>query len=388
MSREVPDWVEGWLELTANTEPRPMYRRWCALSTVAAALRRKCFLEWGSETFYPNMYIVLVGPPAARKGTAMRPAVEMMAAHGLKIAADETSRQKLVKTLQDEREQIVHSDGRINFHSSLTILSTELTVFLGYKNAEFLTILCDWFDCKSRFVYDTFLHGEQEVINLWVNLLGATTPSTLQSSMPEGAVGTGFTSRTVFVYEEDKAGVIIKPTLGPPMLFEAISRDYARIKSMDGPFLTTPGFDDLYTTWRTNAESDPPQFNELRLEFYIERRMLHIMKLSMLYSAARSGAMEITEDDLAKAIWTLETTEQKMAQVFRGVGSNPLAVVQIRLMKVLAERGAVPFHALAEMFFNDVSQRQLGEIIASLEAMGFCKVDPNTKSLLYTRKHS
>jgi hypothetical protein len=201
-------------------------------------------------------------------------------------------------------------------------------------------------------------------------------------------VGTGFTSRTVFVFEEDKAGVIIKPSIGPPDLFEAISRDYARVKSMDGPFLTTPGFDELYSAWRIKAEEDPPKFNELRLEFYIERRMLHIMKLAMLYSASRSDRMEVTEDDLAKAIWTLETTEQKMAQVFRGVGSNPLAVVQIRLMKVLAERGAVPFHSLAEMFFNDVSQRQLGEIIASLEAMGFCKVDPNTKSLLYTRKNS
>ena len=72
MSRVLPDWIDGYLDYTANTEPKASYRRWAAISAVAAALQRKCYLVIGSETFYPNLYVILTGPPAARKKPAGR----------------------------------------------------------------------------------------------------------------------------------------------------------------------------------------------------------------------------------------------------------------------------------------------------------------------------
>ena len=61
MERRVPDWLAGYLEYTDNTEPPLMYRTWVGLSTIAAAMERKCRVELGFLRFYPNMYIVLVG---------------------------------------------------------------------------------------------------------------------------------------------------------------------------------------------------------------------------------------------------------------------------------------------------------------------------------------
>ena len=201
--RRVEDWIETFLEYSDNTEPCVNYRRWCAISALASVLQRKCWLNWGSEIFYPNMYIILVGPPAARKGTAMRQGKELLDELGMVVAADESSRQKLVQALMDCRATEQTEEGELNLHSSMTIFSTELTVFLGYESKEMLSMLCKWYDCENRFIYDTVSRGKEEVPNVWVNLMGATTPGQLQASLPAGAVGSGFTSRNVFAYAED-----------------------------------------------------------------------------------------------------------------------------------------------------------------------------------------
>ena len=129
-SRRLDDWIEAFVRYTDNTEPPESYRRWVAISTMASALQRKCKLEWGSEVFFPNMYIVLVGPPAARKGTAMRTGKDLLDQIGIAVSADESSRQKLVKSLQEMGVADQDDLGRINFHSSMTLYSSELTVFL------------------------------------------------------------------------------------------------------------------------------------------------------------------------------------------------------------------------------------------------------------------
>ncbi|KKL25422.1 hypothetical protein LCGC14_2405480, partial [marine sediment metagenome] len=71
MSRILSNWIDSYLEYTEESEPAETYRLWCAIVTISAVLQRKCVFHWGALTFYPNVFVVLVGPPAARKGTAM-----------------------------------------------------------------------------------------------------------------------------------------------------------------------------------------------------------------------------------------------------------------------------------------------------------------------------
>ena len=88
MSRELDDWISSYLRYVQNTEPPGMYHLWCAITTISAILQRKCRLEWGSLTFFPNMYVVLVGPPAARKGTSMNLARGFLEDLQIKASAD------------------------------------------------------------------------------------------------------------------------------------------------------------------------------------------------------------------------------------------------------------------------------------------------------------
>lgn len=362
--RSGDDWIEAFVHFTRETEPRASFRRWAAVSTVASALQRKCYLEWGSEVFYPNMYIVLVGPPAARKGTAMREGKRFLTKLGVNIAADESSRQKLINSMREAHSPDQDSSGKITMHSSMTIFSTELTVFLGYEAREMLAMLCKWYDCEDRFTYDTYSHTRQDIPNVWANLFGATTPSQLQASLPEGAVGSGFTSRVVFVFEEDKERVVIEPYVDYAME-EDMLYDIQEIRGIYGPFTLDPTAKNLYTKWRMDSESRQ-LFTEPRLDYYVQRRPTHLFKLGMIFSAARGDDRIVTELDLTKAITLLHDAERKMPQVFAGVGSNPLAGLQIRIKRVIDQRGSITDSELARVFTNDASDTALSEAVSGL----------------------
>ena len=372
-SRRLDDWIEAFVKYTDNTEPPESYRRWVAISTMASALQRKCKLDWGSETFFPNMYIVLVGPPAARKGTAMRTGKDLLDQIGIAVSADESSRQKLVKSLQEMGVADQDDMGRITFHSSMTLYSSELTVFLGYGAKELLAMLCKWYDCEPRYVYDTLQRGKEEVPNVWCNLMGATTPGQLQASLPEDAVGSGFTSRVVFVYEHNKGKLVRKPTLEDQLL-EPLLHDLGRVRNLSGDFTVLPDAEDIYYDWYEHSE-DEAIFTDYRMEYYVQRRQTHLFKLSMIISADRGADKIITPIDLKEAIKVLEGAEKNMSQVFAGVGANPLAGIQFRILNIVRDLVPTETAGVAEALQSDASFSQFGEAIQSLEQMGHIKID-------------
>jgi hypothetical protein len=380
--RQLEDWVDSFLYFTEDTEPPETYRRWTAISTIASVLQRKCWVNWGRLTFYPNLYIVLVGPPAARKGTAMQEGRDLLDQLGVQVAADSGSWQKFINSLEESGVTDTGPDGKLYHHSSVTIFSSELTVFLGYDNHEMLSVLCDWFDCRSRFVYDTFRGGRQEVPNVWANLLGATTPQQLQAALPEGAFGSGFTSRVIHVYEEEPAKLVIKPEISELAMKtqRGLLGDLESIKAIHGEFIVNEGFETLYTNWRTDSAKRRLFPTEPRLEYYVQRRPTHLFKLAMVYSASRGSDQVITEGDLDRAITSLEKAEENMPLVFRGVGNNPLASAQTRMMELIKDRGEVRTGELFSLFANDLTSQQFREVLAGLCIMGFCAQDIMNKT--------
>ena len=349
---------------------------------MAAVLQRKCWVKWGRLTFYPNLYIVLIGPPAARKGTAMEEGRNLLDRMGVSIAADAGSWQKLVSNMAENQTTDQGADGKVYLHSSITIFSTELTIFLGYDNKEMLSVLCDWFDCRSRFVYDTFRGDREEIPNVWANLLGATTPSQYQASLPEEAFGSGFASRVVHIYEDGPGKVVYKPEITPALvaLQDSLLSDLEDAKAIHGEFITTPEFETIYIDWRKASIKTTLFPDEPRLEHYVQRRQVFVFKLAMICSASRNSDQVIEGEDIQRAIDSLEEVEKKMPQTFRGVGSNPLASQQNRMMKVLKEVKNIRSGDLYSLFSNDLTHTQFREVLGSLCVIGFCEQDVADKS--------
>ncbi len=45
MARQLDDWLSSYLDYTENTEPPKSYNTWVAISTIAAVLKRKCYIK-------------------------------------------------------------------------------------------------------------------------------------------------------------------------------------------------------------------------------------------------------------------------------------------------------------------------------------------------------
>lgn len=372
MSLPYDDWLTAFLEWTKESEAPTSYRTWVGISCIAAALQRKTYLKWGPLTFYPNMYIVLVGPSGCRKGTAMNPGYRLLKNAGIRMAAQSTTREALIRRLKEANYTHIDPEtGEIEFHSSLTIFSEEFTVFLGYKNEALMADLCDWYDCKDRWVYDTKNMGTDEVQGVWVNLIGATTPSLIQTSLPQNSVGGGLTSRMIFVYEEKKEKISIFPQEDPE-LGEALKRGLERINMIRGEFKVTKKFFERWTEWYTETHYNPPPFkDDERFAGYCERRPTHIMKLSIILAASRMAneSRVITERDLERAIMLLETTERKMPYTFSGFGQSNIASTLQRVMTYIAMKREVTMSDLMRRFYHDADRLTMERIIQTLETM-------------------
>lgn len=383
-NRQLPNWIEGWMKFTENTEPPDAFRLWTAISVIASAMQRKCYVPWGTSLiYYPNLYIILVGPAGqARKGTAMAPGLDILQDLGkVKIAAQATSLQALIRRLKETNYQDPDLEtGALQFHSSMTVFSKEFTVFLGYHNRELMSALCDWYDCDRSWKYETIARKTEEVIGVWVNLFGATTPALIQSSMPLDAIGGGLTSRIIYVYEEDMGKMVFLPmqTVAEAQLRTLLLHDLDKINRMSGQFKYTEEFMSAWTDWRIKDKEHPPFYDE-RFGGYMSRRPTHAMKLSMIMSASdgtRGSQMVLIKDDLDKAIGILESAELKMQNVFSGVGKSDIAgLLHKVLMFVKASTTTeIPIYQLARHFQADMDKFTMDRVLYTLEAMNIAKV--------------
>lgn len=376
LTRKLPDWIEAFMLYTDNTEPPTLFRKWTAISTIASALQRKVRVEWGTDlTFYPNLYIVLVGPSATGKGTAMSPALNIInEVPAVRMSAQATSLQALIRRLKETNlTDIDMETGAQQFHSSMTIFSKEFTVFLGYHNRELMSSLCDWYDCDNKWSYETISRKKEEIVGVWVNLFGATTPDLIQSSLPIESIGGGLTSRIIFVFEEKKGKLVILPTKTQKELElrSYLVEDLEKISMLSGSYKWTDGFVDAWSAWCYECESSPP-FYDNKFDGYLGRRRAHVMKLAMIISASHGKHdYVLSGDDLEEAIALLKEAEVKMGLVFRGVGKSETSDLMHKAMTFLenSRTSEIPFYQFARYFGNDMDKIQMEKVLFTLESM-------------------
>ena len=376
LKRKLPDWIDAFMLYTENSEPPRLFRKWTAISTLASAMQRKIRVDWGNAlVFYPNLYIVLVGPSATGKGTAMNPAQEIIHDLGtIRISAQATSLQALIRRLKETNlTDIDMVTGEQQYHSSMTIFSKEFTVFLGYHNRELMSALCDWYDCDRKWVYETISRKKEEIVGVWVNLIAGTTPDLIQSSLPIESIGGGLTSRIIFVYEETKEKLVVLPTQTQKELElkQYLIHDLEKVSRLSGSFKWTENFSNAWSDWCYYADNNPP-FYDSKFDGYTGRRRAHVMKLAMVVSASHGKHdLILSKDDLDEAINLLIEVEVKMPLVFRGVGRSDTASMMHKVVTFLEHSATdeIPFYQFARHFSNDMDKIQMDNIIYSLESM-------------------
>lgn len=360
-------WLKAYLAYTAESESPEDYHLWTAISVIAGALRRQVFFDMGYFLLYPNMYIVLVGPPGrCKKSTAMRIGRDILkATPGAKFTADSTTREKLIINLTQ-----AHKDGA----SAMTAHSTEFATMLTSSGMDMVVFLTDIFDCPPVWEHDTKSGGKNTIKGPFLNLLGATTPDWISRAMPLDTIGVGLTSRIIFVFHDTprEADPIPKLTEAQKQLQQILITDLIAISTLSGEFKLTPEADAMHRDWYRARIGNPNPTGDPRLAGYFERKQTHLLKLAMIVAASKRDGLLITLEDLEDAMKLMESIESRMMRVFSGVGKNPIYADKEAVLSAIVAAGpnGLSMGELLARFNYSLRKDELAEVLDTLIIIG------------------
>jgi len=365
--RKCENWLDTYREYTAKAESPDSYHLWCGLSVIAACLRRQVWMNMGHFLVYPNMYIVLVGPPGCRKNSAMNIAINLaFNLEDVRFSADATTREALIKAIAESIATIELDNKEPYVHSSLTIISPELSVFLGTKNTDLLSLLTTFYDNHNKWIYRTKGQGTDTIYGEWLNMLGGTTPEWLVGSVPMNAIGGGFTSRVIFVVEDGPRHRKAIPRLSAheEKLRVDLAADLETISMMKGEMT----FSDEGERWFVNWYEKSPHksSSDMRFVGYFDRRHIHLLKAAMLISASFGNEKIITELHLRSALYILEQHEEKMVNAFGSAGRSVHAPDIDFMLKCISDLKVVSREQLLKAVWREISPKDIDIVLKTL----------------------
>ena len=334
-----------------SSESPERYHVWSALAGAGALSVRKTWLDLGSVRHYPNQYIVLVGPTASRKSSAMKIMKHLIKESGTYVKYSPTdtagARQGLLAALKgdvsygdsDEALSAEFSEAALmnvdmsaidNKVSELFVYSSQFSSFLGQKQFDLLQCLSYCYDNPDEYTYK-LKQTEEYVYKPTMSVLAACSPENLYSCLPNNAAGMKFIARCMLVYGAKGERKLPRP--------QALSKEFAEKHLLEnirfcrehtGPFKETEGaqkaLDAMYQV--------EPRMNDSRFLDYASLRFAHLCKAVMNF-ALIDGRDTITVNDVNDARILMEETEELMTHALGEYGLNPISLAKQRIMEII-----------------------------------------------------
>lgn len=386
MPKQRPDFLTLYRQFSDRSEPPQIYKDWAGVCAIASALGRNTWIDW-YEPLYSNQWVVLVGPGGCRKGTAMAPVKLLLEANSIPIASDSITREALFKDLCSPDFQRLpvkqHPADKSAIFSVISIFGEEFTSFTGtHDNTQFLTDLCRLYECPRHWEYKTKNSGTSPMEGVCINLFAGTTPKNIISALPPEAIGSGFSSRIMFVYADKKSQIVMNPawTTTEYALFKKLTEQLKEITKISGEFKPTDAWWARYEQVYLEQEATPP-LTDPRFESYLCRRQAHLVKVSMAMSASRGHDLELNEEDFERAFDLLSRTEERMERVFQGFGRNPSGDIRYTVAERVRTLREIPFFDLYNLFADDASMDSFKDTIAVLSGTKFLRLEPRNGTL-------
>lgn len=386
---------------------------------VSAILGRNIKFEFGHFHIYPNMYIMLIGDPGARKTTAINIVKKTAKAMGYGyFGPNRTSKEKFMAKLargmeiKNGMEQGFGSSGgdKDNIHdhmmesflddnifgrgsSSLEkngkvtecyICNDEFNNFIGIANIDFISLLGELYDYEG--VYENELKNSESdyISSPTISILGGNTHTNFATAFPATVLGQGFFSRLLLIYgERTREKITIPPKPDDNEMAEIV--DWCkRIREFDFGVVGTNKnslglIDKIYKTWK---DLEDPRFAS-----YSNRRFTHLLKISLTYAATRFSKV-IEEADVIKANTVLSFTEQYMSKAMGEIGRNRHSETMQKIMNIINNaEGIVTFNDIWRHCTGDLERMaDLGTIIQNLLAAGKIQSLPDGRGLLPNKR--
>lgn len=283
------------IDYTKSTESPESYWRWSSYATIAAALRHNVYYERVERKIYPNLYVLLLGDSAARKG----PPVDLATSLLKEIKATKVIEGK--NSIQWVIERLANDVGALRGGAGI-LLAGELASFF-VDDRSVIPTLTDIYDFKDSFPYGLRGNaGAIEVKNLCLTLLGASNEEFLQEVYDNRAIYGGLMRRTFFIRPNEQRPGCSFFDLPPSNASsrKQITEKLVKISALKGQFTATPKAQEIYNHWYYNIIY--PQYTKRKDPTGVLGGMhTLVFKLAMIVAAGRESLV-INEEDVTIAI--------------------------------------------------------------------------------------
>lgn len=245
----------------------------------------------------------------------------MRAIPSLKVAPSSLTTASLIDSVKDSLRPFLTPPVGPMEYSSLQVVSSELGVFLPAYDAAFMNTLTKLYD--GEFYEERRRTGKTNHVRIespQLSILGGSTPSYLNSFLPEGAWDQGFTSRTILVYHGEASPKVLfgDEITADKKLWADMVHDLGLIAGVAGQMVWEKDAQVAIQRWIDDGEKPKP--THAKLTHYLPRRFVHLIKLSMIAAISESNDLIVTKDNFYQALsWLLEV-EVMIPEIFNSVG--------------------------------------------------------------------
>ena len=383
MARRLDSWLKALAEYVEDTEAPRQFWHWAGISTIASALQRKVWLPFGIENYYPNLYVLVAGPPASRKGQPLKVSKDLLTMIEIPVSRDSSSKRNLTEQLEEtSKTEYFDYQGSTRAQSSMSIISKEMSSLLAVNPKEIVECMTDLYDCHDKWEYGTSKAGEDILLNVCVNALIATTPVWLSENLPESAIGGGFTSRFVIVFGDEVYKRVPRPELTAQQqtTWNDLVHDLAHISKLVGEFSWTSEATRVFDSWYRNIDAKIRATPDERLHPFIGRIHAMVLKTAMCLQVDRSDELVLGLDVIKEAIVLLEHVLATASDAFGGHGRSFLGTDTKRVITQLRTVKQATLRELMKMNWMHVSKTQLQEIVETICTMGLAQQFLDTES--------
>lgn len=384
--RKCKNWLLTFREWTIpRCEAPESFVFWTGLFSLASVVKRHVSIPrtlLGSWDCYPYLYLFFVSPPGkGRKTTTMGYTDDLL---------------ELVPNIATATQAMTQPDLMLKLSTigdaAISIRSKEFGAFFNQSKLVMIDFLTALFDGQKKFDSSTVMRGLELAEKPCVNLLAATTPKWLSENLSEVMVGGGFTSRTIFIYEE---------RVRRYQFFYA-NIDYAKLdairdnlvedlihihENIKGDFYIDEDdrmwFEEWYQKLMKGAENSGEKNGE-----YIQRKPAYVLKIAQLLHLAYSDELVLNKTDIEQAINVVTQTERSLPKVFTAVNGNIHAVVMEEIAEYVERKGVVTKKELLSRFYHSVDMIKLLELINGLMTLGRLAIDKNQNFIVPHEKHT
>ena len=376
-----------------STEPPAIFHRWAAIAGIGATLGREYYLNHGHFVLFPNMYCMLIGAPASRKSTAIKIMKEIMKLSGYNsIAAEKTTKEKFLMDLagvgeeaatpEDFLEQsLFGEEGKV---AEMFVMNDEFNDFFGNNILDFISLLGNLWDFSGS--YESKLKNSKSLVinNPTISILSGNTPTTFSSTFPPEIFGQGFFSRILLIYSEPSGKKIAFPKIPAQETKNKIAkdlRDLKRFVSGEAKFSHSAELlaEKIYLEDNTLAD--------VRFATYFGRRFSHLLKLSLIVSAARRSS-KIEEFDILYANTMLTYAEERMPKALGEFGKSKNADVAHKVMVLInSAHQVLTYNDIWKHISSDLEKyTDLATIMRNLVEADKIQISPRKDGFLSKKK--